>query len=220
LLRVYRWTRIVTRQRRNITNKTLRQRSSSPSSVALFQHHQRMEITFHNLYLILEVAHSTVIFLTVLGYWRNSFSRKATFLPGWSQRYKNATSSSQSCWPLRNINISNNNWSFSFIRDRNCLHFARTWVHPEFMEGSVLLILLDFCVIILCVQMFWIPYDLSLFAYNGVQNILCFVFALFSFVLYALCCHVLWIVLFWFGILYRLFTHYIRIVTGPTTGSY
>jgi hypothetical protein len=44
--------------------------------------------------------------------------------------------------------------------------------------------------------MFWIPYDLSLFAYNGVQGILCFVFALFSFVLYALCCHFIWIVLF------------------------
>jgi hypothetical protein len=72
LLRVYRWTRIVTRQRRNIKNKTLRQRSSSPSSVAIFQHHQHMEITFRNLYLIPEVAHSTVIFLTVLGYWRNS----------------------------------------------------------------------------------------------------------------------------------------------------
>jgi len=91
LLRVYRWTRIVTRQRKNIKNKTLRQKSASPSSVAIFQHHQRMAFTFHNLYVILELVHSTVIFLTVLSYWRKSFSRKATLLPGWSHWYKNYT---------------------------------------------------------------------------------------------------------------------------------
>ena len=67
---------------------------------------------------------------------------------------------------------------------------------PRVSGGVCVTILLDFCVIILCVHMFLVPYDLSLFAYNGVQNILCFVFALFSFVLYALCCHFIWIVLF------------------------
>jgi len=36
---------------------------------------------------------------------------------------------------------------------------------------------------------------LCLFGYSGVQHILCFVFALFVFVLCALCCRFLWIVI-------------------------
>ena len=38
---------------------------------------------------------------------------------------------------------------------------------------------------------------LCLFAYSGVQHILCCVFALFLFVLCTLCCQFLWIVRFW-----------------------
>jgi hypothetical protein len=34
------------------------------------------------------------------------------------------------------------------IRGRNCLPFASTWVHPRFLEGSVLLIYLAFCVVL------------------------------------------------------------------------
>ena len=34
------------------------QQSSSPSSVAIFQHHQRMEFTFHNTYVILKLVPS------------------------------------------------------------------------------------------------------------------------------------------------------------------
>jgi hypothetical protein len=44
--------------------------------------------------------------------------------------------------------------------------------------------------------MFYLRY-LCFFACSGVQHILCFVFVLFLFVLYALCCKFLWIVLFW-----------------------
>ena len=33
------------------------------------------------------------------------------------------------------------------IRNRNCLHFERIWVHPQFLVGSMLLILLVFCVV-------------------------------------------------------------------------
>jgi hypothetical protein len=37
------------------------QLSTSPSSVAIFQHHQRMEFTFHNSYVTLELVPSIVI---------------------------------------------------------------------------------------------------------------------------------------------------------------
>ena len=45
--------------------------------------------------------------------------------------------------------------------------------------------------------MFYLPY-LCLFAYSGVQHILCCVFVLFFFVLCTLCKQFLWIVHFWF----------------------
>jgi hypothetical protein len=59
------------------------------------------------------------------------------------------------------------------VRGRNCLPFASTWVHPGLFcfgflflflffcfflgGGSVLLICLVFCVVLLCVFMFWVP---------------------------------------------------------------
>ena len=45
---------------------------------------------------------------------------------------------------------------------------------------------------------------LLLFAYSGVQHILCRVFVLFFFVLYTLCCQFRWIVLFWLPLRYSL----------------
>jgi hypothetical protein len=45
------------------------QQSTSPSSVAIFQHYQCMEFTFHNSYVILEFVASTVIF------WQSSLVR-------------------------------------------------------------------------------------------------------------------------------------------------
>ena len=45
-------------------------------------HHQHMEFTFHNSYVILELVPSTVIFWTELSCWRNSYSNKATMLLG------------------------------------------------------------------------------------------------------------------------------------------
>ena len=41
------------------------------------------------------------------------------------------------------------------IWSRNCFPFASTWVHPFFV-GSVLLILLVFCIVLLCVFTFWV----------------------------------------------------------------
>ena len=91
--------------------------------------------------------------------------------------------------------------------------------------GSVLLIFLVFCVVLLCVLTFWVPccdvrYHfhiqrcsvrlylqlfvlgrmsyvryLCLFMHSGVQLILCCVFVLFFFVLCTICCQFLWIVL-------------------------
>ena len=92
------------------------------------------------------------------------------------------------------------------------------------LVGSVLFIFLVFCVVLLYVFTFWVwrcgvCYDFriktmfdsslppvvcmrapvlftffSLFAYSGVQHILCCVFALLVFVLCTLCCQFLWIV--------------------------
>ena len=66
------------------------QYSTSPSSVAIFQHHQHMEFTFHNSYVILELVPSTVLLWTDLSCWRKRYSNKATLLLGWSHRYKNS----------------------------------------------------------------------------------------------------------------------------------
>jgi hypothetical protein len=44
--------------------------STSPSSVAIFQHHQRMEFTFHNYYIILELLPSSVIFWRAFSCWQ------------------------------------------------------------------------------------------------------------------------------------------------------
>jgi hypothetical protein len=46
-------------------------------SIAIFQHHQRKEFTFHNSYIILELVRSVVIFWTELSCWCKSYSNKA-----------------------------------------------------------------------------------------------------------------------------------------------
>ena len=62
-----------------------------PLSVAIFQHHQRMELTFHNAYVILELVPSTMIFWTDLSCWRKNYSNKTNLLLGWSHLYTNYT---------------------------------------------------------------------------------------------------------------------------------
>ena len=96
--------------------------------------------------------------------------------------------------------MSNKVGVFTLISSRNCLPLASTWVHPKFFCGSVLLIFIVFCVVLLFVFMFWVPcwdvrYDFRiktmfgsslppvicgrahvlfvLFAHSGVQHILC-----------------------------------------------
>ena len=48
-------------------------------------------------------------------------------------------------------------YNTTFIRNRNCLSFASTLVHPRFLVGFVLLNFLVFCVVLLCVFTFWPP---------------------------------------------------------------
>ena len=43
------------------------------------------------------------------------------------------------------------------IRNRKCLPFARTWVHPDILVGSVLLIFSLFLVVLFCVFSFLVP---------------------------------------------------------------
>ena len=98
---------------------------------------------------------------------------------------------------------------------------ASSWVHPSVLVRSVLLIVLVFCVVLLCVFAFWVPccdvhYDFAwkrcsirlylqlfvgelmsylryscLIAYSDVQHTICCDFALFFFVLCTLCCQFL-----------------------------
>jgi len=122
---------------------------------------------------------SRVIFWTKFNSWCKSYSNKATML-------LILQSSSRSGWPLRNIQISNNNGSFTFYVD---FYFPLSlprlvpeltvyiWVtrrvsykkqelltlrehlssSPVFLVGVVLLIFLVFCDVLLCVFTFWLP---------------------------------------------------------------
>jgi hypothetical protein len=86
---------------------------------------------------------------------------------------------------------------------------------PDFWWGNMLFLLLVVCVVLFCVFTFWVlccdvRYDfrkqnnirfvfasscyLCLYAYSGVQHILCCIFVLFVFVLCTLCYQFLWIV--------------------------
>ena len=58
------------------------------TSVAIFQYHKRMELTFQILSIILELVPSTVIFWTELSCWHKIYSNKATFLLRCCHRYK------------------------------------------------------------------------------------------------------------------------------------
>ena len=86
---------------------------------------------------------------------------------------------------LRNIHISNDNGSFTLYVDvfslYHCQYFYRTWLFvytsnaasrapdftTHFLVGSMLLIFLVFCDVLLCVFKFWVPccdvrYDLRI----------------------------------------------------------
>jgi hypothetical protein len=114
---------------------------------------------------------------------------------------------------------------------------------PTFFLCMVHVALFLFAVVLLCVFTFWVPFlwcplrfsqntvrlylwlcvggpisylrYLCLFAYSGVQHIMCCVFALFFFVLYYLCYQFLWIVRFWLPFRYSL-----AFISHPGVKSY
>ena len=80
------------------------------------------------------------------------------------------------------------------------------WEHPScflVFSGVYIAQSLVFCVVFVGGLMSSLRY-LCLLAVSGVQHILCFVFALFFFVLCTLCCQFLWIVHCWLPLLYSL----------------
>ena len=83
-------------------------------SVAIFQHHQRMEFTFHNSYVIMELLSSTVIFWTELSCWHESYSNKATLLLDECHLYVNSTVVI-TIW-LTKYPYLNWEWIFCFLR--------------------------------------------------------------------------------------------------------
>jgi len=102
----------------------------SRSSVAIFQHHQRMELTFHNSYVILELVASTVIFWTKLSYCRKRYSSKATLLLSCSHRYKYSTVVVTIWLTAMNYPYLRWQWIFYFLR-RCCFPLPLTRLIPD-----------------------------------------------------------------------------------------
>ena len=92
------------------------------------QHHQHMEFTFHNSFVILELVTNTVIFGTDLSCWRKSYSNKAALLLSWNHRYKNATVVITIWLTVMKYPYLKWQWIFSFIR--RC--FLASMTHKTF----------------------------------------------------------------------------------------
>ena len=153
--------------------------SPPPPSVAIFQHLQGMEFTFHNSCFIIDIVSSAVIFWTDLSCWPTCYSNKATLLIGWSHPYTiKLTVARFPCikWKwifyfLRNFfpsSITANTFigldciyelhGVCLIRSRNCLPFASTWAHPSLFLFGVFVLLISlflFCVVLLFTL--WLP---------------------------------------------------------------
>jgi hypothetical protein len=152
-------------------------------SVAIFQHLQRMEYTFHNSCVIIDIVPSAVMFLTELSCWSKGYSNKITLLIGWSHRYKcygrhfNQVDRYEMSIYQMTKNLLFLTEMFSFLY--HCQYFYRTWLYiwvtwsvsykkqelltlreylcsPVFIiGGSVMLFLLVCCVDLLLT--FWLP---------------------------------------------------------------
>jgi hypothetical protein len=104
------------------------------ASVVIFQHHQRMGLTFHNSYVILELVSSTLIFCTELSCWCKSCENKATLLLDWSHRYTNNTVVITIWLTVRKYIYLKWQWMFYFLRRSflflyHCRDFYRTWLY-------------------------------------------------------------------------------------------
>jgi hypothetical protein len=108
---------------------SLSQKSTSHSLVAIFHQHQHIEFTFHNLYVILGLIPSTVIFCTGLSWWHKSYLERLRC----SYVEVILWSSLQTDWPLRNINFSICNGSLPILQ---ILYFSlitdKTLIGPDY----------------------------------------------------------------------------------------
>ena len=125
--------------------------SPFPSSVAIFQHLQRMEFTFHNSCVIIDIAPSAVIFLTEFSCWPKGYSNKAILLIDrshhytFNDRHHNQVDRCEVPMYQMTMGLILFKYIFSFLYHcqgyfwtwlyiwatrSNCLPFANTWVHP------------------------------------------------------------------------------------------
>jgi hypothetical protein len=84
------------------------------------------------LYVILELVPSTVIFWTELNCWCKSYSNKATLLLGWSHRYKNSTVVITIRLTVAKYPYLKWQWIFYFWRRYflyHCQDFYQTWLY-------------------------------------------------------------------------------------------
>ena len=116
-----------------------------------------MKFAFHSAFDILGHMPSTVISWTELSGWRNSYSYKAMLLLGWNPRFKTSTIVFTIWLTATKYPYYKWQWIFSHIlftflsqrqdtRNTNCLSLASTWIPSRFLMGSMLLIVLVFCV--------------------------------------------------------------------------
>jgi hypothetical protein len=140
-----------------------------------------------------------------LSCWGKSYSNKATLLLGWSRRYKDFYRTWLYIWATRRVSY----------KKKEHLTLIEHLSSPPFLVGSVLLIYLVLCVVLLCVFTFWVPccdvrYDFRLYLQLFVGwlisylRYLCCVFVLFVFVLCTLCRQFHWIVHFFLPFRYSL----------------
>lgn len=155
---------------------SLSQKSTSHSLVEIFHQYQRMEFTFSNLYVILELIPSTVTYWTGLSCWQ--LLRRAPFLLCWS----NSMVVIANWLTVTNINFLNGNGFIPFYVDfilfsyhrqdfnqswrwvarlvshknRNCLLLANIWIQHQYFLwcpcfSSFQFSLFLFCLISFCV---------------------------------------------------------------------
>jgi hypothetical protein len=149
-------------KKKSMTNAmtSLFQSLTSLLSVAIFQHHQRIEFTHHISYVILELVSSAVVFWSELSCCRKNYSNKVALLLRWDHRCKHYIMKFGTflppvvCWGLMSdicylclrivvswvaCLVSYKRWELLTLSGHLC--------SPMFLVGSVLLIFLVFCVV-------------------------------------------------------------------------
>ena len=163
---------------------SLFQYSTSLLSLPIFQHHQRMEFTFHNPYVTLELVPSTFIFGTELSCWRKGYLHKATLIIRWShhqQQFYDRHHDQVDRYEISIFQMTMDLLLFTYMV--SFVYYWRGFYRSVYMSNTVGVVLE--------------AEGLCLFANSGVQHISCCAFVLLVFVLCTLCCQFLWSVHFW-----------------------